>query len=323
VLDVFFTIDVEIWCDGWNDIDAKFNDCFNRYVYGPTSRGNFGLPYTLAVLDEFGLPGILFVEPLFSCRFGQHPLAEIVGLIDQRRHQVQLHLHTEWVDESREPLLDAVPPKKGKRQFVRDFSIDEQTSLIAAGKRLLAAAGADRVSAFRAGSFGFNRDTLVALKRNGIAFDSSYNGSMFGPDSGVMEGTIVTDIVECEGVYEYPMTVFSDGTGSLRPAQVTACSFPEFEGLLWKALDEGRRSFVILSHNFELLNVARTRPDDVVIARFRKLCSFLDRHRNSFRVRVFDELPAVSGASPPEPLESPRWKTAGRIVEQAYRRRFG
>lgn len=322
MLDVFITVDVEIWCDGWDDIDGKFSECFKSYVYGPTPRGNFGLPYTLRVLDEFGLPGILFVEPLFSGRFGKGPLSEIVGLIDQRRHQVQLHLHTEWVDEAREPMLDK-PLVAGKRQFIRYFSLDEQTSLIATGKRLLTAAGAGRISAFRAGSFGFNRDTLLALKRNGVAFDSSYNGSMFGPDSGVMEGTIATDIVECDGVYEYPLTVFNDGTRRLRPAQVTACSFREFEGLLWKALAEGRRSFVILSHNFELLNVARTRPDDVVVARFRKLCAFLDRHRDSFRVRVFDEPPAVPHAPPPDPLGSPRWKTAGRIVEQAYRRRYG
>ena len=38
MLDVFLTVDVEVWCDGWDNIDAKFPDAFKRYIYGPTSE---------------------------------------------------------------------------------------------------------------------------------------------------------------------------------------------------------------------------------------------------------------------------------------------
>jgi hypothetical protein len=95
------------------------------------------------------------------------------------------------------------------------------------------------------------------------------------------------------------------------------------EGLLWQALETGRRSFVILSHNFELLNRSRTRPDDVVVERYRKLCSFLDRNRDAFRVRGFDAPPVAVPAAQPAPLTSPMWKATGRMMEQAYRRRYG
>ena len=47
MLDVFITVDVEVWCDGWNDLDTKFPNAFKRYIYGPTSGGNYGLPYQL------------------------------------------------------------------------------------------------------------------------------------------------------------------------------------------------------------------------------------------------------------------------------------
>ena len=320
MLDVFFTVDVEIWCNGWNDIDAEFPDCFRQYIYGPTSGGNYGLPYTLGTLDEYGLRGVFFVEPLFATRFGIEPLAEIVGLIRDRRQEIQLHLHTEWVDESRVPLLQDVDRK---RQFLRYFSRDEQAALVAAGKRLLADAGANNISAFRAGSFGFNRDTLHALVQNQITIDSSYNASMMGLDSGVLPGIVITDLAACDGVYEYPLTVFNDWSGRLRHAQLTACSYREMEGLLWQALETGQRSFVILSHSFELLNRGRTRPDHVVIQRYRKLCSFLDRNRDAFRVRGFGASPDDVPAAQPAPLVSPMWKAAGRMVEQAYRRRYG
>ena len=320
MLDVFFTVDVEIWCNGWENIDAEFPDCFRQYVYGPTPRGNYGLPYTLGTLEEYGLGGVFFVEPLFATRFGAGPLAEIVALIRDRGHEIQLHLHTEWVDESRVPLLQGVDRK---RQFLRYFTRDEQAALVAAGKRLLAAAGAPDIAAFRAGSFGFNRDTLSALAQNGIGVDSSYNASMMGLDSGVAPGIVITDLAACDGVYEYPLTVFNDWTGRLRHTQLTACSYQEMEGLLWQALETGRRSFVILSHNFELLNRSRTRPDDVVVERYRKLCSFLDRNRDAFRVRGFDAPPVAVPAAQPAPLTSPMWKAAGRMMEQAYRRRYG
>lgn len=317
MLDVFFTVDVEIWCNGWLNIDEKFPNAFRKYIYGPTSKGNFGLPYQLDVLKHHGLTGVFFVEPLFSTRFGAQPLAEIVGLLREKDQEVQLHLHTEWVDESTVPLLEAAHTK---RQHLRYFSVEEQTILIAAGAKLLKNAGSGGMNAFRAGNFASNVDTLSALAANAIPFDSSYNASMFGPDSGVMPGVTVVEPIECRGVYEYPMTVFNDGTRSLRHAQLTACSYTEMEGLLWQALETGRSSFVILSHSFELLNQAKDRPDDVVVKRFRKLCSFLDQNRDSFRVRGFQGLKPQVTQSQPAPLTSPIWRTGERMIEQAYRR---
>lgn len=321
MLDVFFTVDVEVWCDGWENLDERFPNAFRRYVYGPTTRGNYGLPYQVEVLNAHGLTGVFFVEPLFSTCFGPGPLAEIVGLLREGAQDVELHLHTEWVDEAREPLL---PDSHDKRQHLRYFTLDEQLVLISLGARLIQQAGGGEVTAFRAGSFAFNRDTLRALSMSGIPFDSSYNASQFGADSGVMTGLTVVEPIECEGVHEYPMTVFDDGSGSLRHAQLTACSYGELESLLWKALETDRSAFVILSHNFELLNEAKNRPDEVVVKRFRKLCSFLDRNRDSFRVRPFHGLQARTALQQqPTPLRSPIWRTGARILEQAYRRRYG
>ena len=320
MLDVFFSVDVEVWCDGWDNLDEKFPDAFRRYVYGQTARGDFGLPYTLQVLRDYDLKGVFFVEPLFSTRFGSQPLEEIVGLIRDGGQEIQLHLHPEWVDESVEPLLKNI---SGKRQHLRYYSCVEQEILVAAGKRLIAQAGGGECTAFRAGSFGFNRDTLKALVANDIRFDSSYNATIFGLDSGVAPGQVMVDAFECEGVQEYPMTVYDDGTASLRHVQLTACSHREMEGLLWQALESGRRTFMILSHNFELLNKSRLRPDDVVVSRFRQLCAFLDRNRDSFKVRGFEGLSPDPVMQQPAPLKSPVWKTAMRVLEQAGRRRFG
>ena len=293
MIDVFLTVDVEVWCDGWDNIDAKFPGAFKRYIYGPTPRGDYGLPYQLHELQEHGLTGVFFVEPLFSTRFGLEPLAEIIGLVREQEHEVQLHLHTEWVDESRQPLLDGVA---GKKQFLHYFSLEEQTILIRTGAKLIELAGGQKVNAFRAGSFGFNRDTLRALAAIALLSTAAIMPACLGLDCDVTPEVVLVEPAECDGVYEYPMTVFHGGTRSLRHAQVTACSYREMEGLLWQALESGRKAFVILFHNFELLNSSMNRPDDIVVARFRKLCSFLDRHRDCFRCPGFSWFSTYRGA---------------------------
>lgn len=320
MLDVFFTVDVEIWCGGWQNIDEKFPAAYRRYIHGPTPSGDLGVPYQMRVLNDHNLTGVFFVEPLFSARFGNAPLQDLVGLVEIAGQETQLHMHTEWVDEARVPLL---PNVNGKRQHMRFFSREDQAELIRVGTRMLRGAGATNVNAFRAGNFGFNRDTLLALADNGIPFDSSYNASILGSDSGVMPGVQLTEPVRCDNVNEYPMTVFDDGTAVLRHAQLTACTWAELEALLWQALEQRRSGFVILSHGVELLNAAKDRADPIVVSRFHKLCAFLDKNRDSFCTKGFHGRTPVSIAHQPPPLVSPLYRTGLRMVQQAYRRTYG
>lgn len=321
-LDVYLTVDVEVWCDGWSDIDSKFPASFRQYIHGSTPRGDYGLPYQLKVLRDHGLRASFFVEPLFSARFGPDALAEIVGLLSQADQDVQLHLHTEWVDEARAPLLAGFTPEvTHKRQFLRMFSLDEQRVLIGVAARLLVGAGAAAPRAFRAGSFGFNAESLTAAHDNAIAIDASYNATMFGPDSGLAPGRLLTDACAFGPMVELPMTVFRDGLGRLRHVQLTACSWSEIEALLWQAMRSGQRSFVILSHGSELLDHSRRRPDDTVVSRFDRLCTFLARHRDSFRLRCFDdgEAPRLA-VTQPRPLRGALLPTVGRVAQQLARR---
>ena len=319
MLDVYLTIDVEIWCDGWADIDAKFASSFRQYIYGFTPSGEYGLRYQCQVLRDHGLIGVFFVEPLFSGRFGEAPLAEIVGLLLDRRQEVQLHLHTEWVDEWAVPPIAEVG---GKRRFMRDWTREQQRVLIEEGIIRLERAGAPRPDCFRAGSFGFNTDTLEALGLAGVLMDSSYNATAFGPSSGVAQGALLFDTHTEQGITEFPLTVYDTGFRRLRHAQLGACSASEIEGLLWAALNQGRRSFVLLSHNFELLTPSKLRCDPVVVSRFRQLCRFLERHRDCFRVRGFRGLPPPAPGPQPAPLRSSAWRSTWRVGEQIYRRRF-
>lgn len=315
MLNVYFTVDVEIWCGGWQDIDSKFPRAFKQYIYGHTPDGDFGLPYKLKVLNDHGLKGVFFVEPMFSCRFGRGPLEEIVNLIKEANQAIELHLHTEWVDEAKQPIFPSVAQK---RQFMRYFNLDEQTRLIALGKQWLMESGVEKIRAFRAGSFGFNVETLSALSANDIAIDSSYNASFMGTESNFMPGTVVTEAVWYQNVYELPMTVYFDRPGHLRHTQLCACSYKEMESLLWKALEQGRKNFTILSHNFELLHRSFERPDKIVIKRFMQLCEFLDKNKDCFKTCDYGDYQGAVFDKQPTPLLSPLWRTGQRMLEQLW-----
>lgn len=317
---VFFTVDVEIWLGGWTDLDARFADAFKAYVYGPTRKGNGGLPLKLHILNEHGLKGVFFVEPLFAKRFGLDALEEIVGLIQDNGHEVQMHLHTEWADETPQPLI---PAQEGKRQFLFMYTLEEQQRLLAIGKKLLLNAGATRINAFRAGSFGINDDTFDALANNDIHIDSSYNHTRFGAGLRVSEGQTRVHPFTAGRVLEFPLTVYYDRPNHYRHLQLGSCSFAEFECVLNHAYENQWDSVVILSHNFELMNQQRNRIDSVVVKRFKQLARFLERDRDRFTTAGFqttDITPkAIDSGLPVAPPGGVVRRYAEQLIRRAYR----
>lgn len=290
VMNVYLSFDIEVWCGSWDDLDGRFPASFERYVYGRSPKGDYALPKTLEILAKNGLKGVFFVEPLFAARFGVDKLATIVELIRSGGHDIQLHLHPEWSDELR-PL--PFPGASRKRQHLAYYTLDEQITLVRLGLDLLAQVGCTDVSAFRAGSFACNADTYRALYACGIGIDSSLNevAASSGPD---LRGTLdFTRPQAFEGVAILPMTVFRDGTGRLRPAQLGACSFAELSEALESAYASGTEHFVLLSHNFEMLRQGSSVPDGIVVGRFEALCHYLGTHAGRFRVGAMDTPPVI------------------------------
>lgn len=318
-MNVFLTFDIEIWCNGWNDLDRAFPGSFERYIYGHSPDGDYALPQTLAILNRHGLKGVFFVEPLFATRFGTKHLEVIVKLIRDAGQEIQLHLHPEWTNEAIEPIIENCATK---RQHLTYYTQDEQTALIACGRSMLEAAGSGPICAFRSGSFAANRDTFAALQRNAILLDTSLNRcfAVSGPD--LRDTYAFGTAFRVQDVSTYPVTVLKDGFGKDRPAQIGACGLRELREALTSAQQSGTRDFVMVSHNFELLKGGSSNPDWIVVKRFEGLCAFLARHPDRFQVRGF--APDMVLAPTPQPnTPAPRasWPaTAMRYAEQIRRR---
>jgi len=244
----------------------------------------------------------------------------MTGLIAVAGQDIQLHLHPEWTDElPAPPIADAAR----KRQHLTYYTLDEQTALIGFGRRLLESATGRPVTAFRAGSFAANHDTYLALARNGIGVDSSLNAmaDFSGCALNVTDST--EDRRAIGGVQVYPVTVFRDGFGRLRPAQLGASSLVEMQAALLRLVAQGAGHAVLVSHNFEMLRAPGSDPDWTVVRRFEGLCRWLAEHRDLFQVGPLPAQPAASPAASHPRVQVPAGATLRRLLEQARRRLGG
>jgi hypothetical protein len=314
---LILSFDVEIWCNGWSRLDEVFPQAFERYVYGHSRTEGAALPETLRLLRQHGIRAVFFVEPLFAARFGLHYLREIVDLIGSHDQQIELHLHSEWADEiSPRPL----PHIGEKRQHLQQLDYADQLTLIRMGIDLLREAGVPRLRGFRAGSFAANADTLRAAAAAGLAVDSSINAAtgLSVPDlrgsAELHQPSRIGDILSI------PLTVFRDGLGRLRPAQVGSCSAAELDAVVTQACADDWQVVMMLSHNFEMLRQGGNRADPIVLRRFKRLCRRL-AERGDIELDRADMFEGIAPATRACRVPSVGFaQTAGRVAEQVIRR---
>ncbi len=319
MLDVLLTVDTELWPHSFDLSEDDPDDLFRRYIVGHTARGDFGLFFQLELLARHGLRAVFFVEPFFTHAFDRHYLADIVGPIVARGHDVQLHPHPEW-------LCAGPHPETPRMMRQSEFDVAGQHALLQRGAALLTEAGAPPVRAHRAGSFAANTDTLAALARAGIPFDASCDiADTFGRCHLANTHPLVQP-VRLGDVCEYPVACFHDRPGHLRHVQLTACSLRELRKLLWQAVARQWHALVIVSHSFELVlfdhRHRRVKADPIAVRRFDGLCRFLAANPEHFRVTTFADLDPndVPAEGDQRPLASNVLETAWRCSEQLARR---
>ena len=322
-LQVLITVDTEFWPDPADLSEAGLARSIGRDIYGETASGDFGIGRQMDVLDAHGLKGVFLVEALCSQVVGLEPLRKMVELIQSRGHDVQLHIHPEWLAWMPEPLL-----AERRGQNLKEFSLSEQILLLQSGLEALRQAGAKDVCAFRAGNYGADFATLRALEHLGIRFDTSYNFCYLDAECGLRLPRPMTQPGPLEGVCEVPITFFSDYPGHHRHVQLRACSFREMRGALLEAHRLAWPTFVIVSHSFELLKSAKPgrapRPDPIVMGRFERLCRFLAENPGKFRTSGFADLDqgSIERSDVPsgQELKGSIVATLLRYVEQSARR---
>jgi len=320
---VILTIDTEMSARPypWSSPEAVAAE-LDREVYGVTSRGEVGIRYQADVLRSYGLRAVFFVESLCADVVGLDPLRRVVDDIQSRGQEVQLHVHSEWLEHM------GSSPLPGKRGYnLRLFSQDEQAVLITRGLENLRKAGAAPIRCFRAGNFGGNFSTLRALSGCGIEFDTTWNPFTAHGNCDMPTNEFLLQPTRLHGVYEFPLAFFSDRRAHYRALQLCACSLDEMKAVTSEAWERGWHSLVVLSHSFDLLRGRNTSgqpcfPSLILKRRFEAFCRFLAENSDKFQTTTFSEISSETIPTPikQEPLASPVWRTAWRMREQLLTR---
>lgn len=275
---LLITVDTELSAS-LHQRGLSLEENLRRSIHAETGAGAYGIGWQMDLLDRHGLKGVFFLDPLPALVHGAEFLRPIVGQIVGRGHEVQLHIHTEWLAWARESPVEG---RQGRN--IGDFSLADQVALLGLARRLLEDAGAPAIRAFRAGNFGANDDTLRALGEIGIAWDSSVNPAYLGGACRIAADHGQIGAQRLHGVIELPVSGIADRPGGFRPAQICAMSAAEMLAGLRHAVRNGHDAFVVVTHSFEMLSRDRARPNRAVIGRFARLCQEAAR------------LPGVEGA---------------------------
>lgn len=120
----------------------------------------WGLEKIVEIFSKYNVPAVFFVNVYEYVVWGRNEMKKVLRFLSDNGHDVQLHTHPIWIDDKR-------------REFMFQFSLDEQKNIIRWGKHFIEDTIGKQVTAHRAGGYGVNEDTFMALREENIFFDYS------------------------------------------------------------------------------------------------------------------------------------------------------
>jgi hypothetical protein len=276
------TIDTECLRGNWPAKAGSRPSGYEEAMIGRVDGKEYGIRFIMDALEQHGLVGDFFVEPLCSHVLGIPPLRDLCQEVLARGHGVSLHLHPGW--KSVQPHGRHVPVVGGSwSDMLCDYPVEVQESLVREGMDLLGKCGVERISAFRAGNLGADFRIYGVLQRVGIPISSNYCGGWNGDIAKRFRLPASTNHeVRMEGIWEIPVTCFHDfpclRPHHRRPLQIAAASVNELETVFESALRQGTRFIVVLFHTFEWirgLRAGRASLNRGYLHRFHALCRLL------------------------------------------------
>jgi hypothetical protein len=183
-LHVIVSVDAE---DHFQDRSAE--DRIRAPFYHDFSGIPWGLDRISTICQQRGIPLTVFMSVFEHVRCGFGPLADMGGNLTDHQHEIQLHTHPDW----------AFDPN---RKLMCEYSLDEQINIMTNAVEVFEEIYGEQPTAHRAGAYGVNRNTLLALIATRIPVDmSAYHGHR---NCQLAAMTNHVDLVE--GILEVPVT---------------------------------------------------------------------------------------------------------------------
>lgn len=184
---ILITCDTEV-----GELHAGKTDAFEIFIKGETGGMEVGVKIINDLASEYGGMVEHFLDVYPYERYGEDKFKRLCQEIISSGHGINLHTHPSGKYDK-------------NRKFMWQYSLDEQIEIIKFGKQKIKEWVGIDVIAHRAGGYGANNDTLVALKINNILIDSSFFYKNVNCD---IEYRYVNRPSEKDGILQLPVSVF-------------------------------------------------------------------------------------------------------------------
>jgi hypothetical protein len=213
-------------------------------IFGRSGGGEHGIREQMALFSGMGVPATFYLECAQAARYGSVAIAEAGRAILDGGFDLQLHLHAELLAEAERwswnrkgtiPSLENLDEAQARRAM--GFAVAQYRAIAGNPPR-----------AFRAGSYQFNRFTLDAGERFGIAAFSNYRSDhAAGNTYDFYRDPPVRPFRWSNGIFEFPITISPEPLSVLSPQTV-------WDRILYDVDVNGNWCATIVIHSWSFLH---------------------------------------------------------------------
>ncbi|MBX3127605.1 MAG: methyltransferase domain-containing protein [Polyangiaceae bacterium] len=262
---------------------APSDSLVSHLLWGKVGGGEFGIRRLCSILDEHDIRGNFMVD-FSSCLTDERGVRQAVEFLAASGHEVQLHLHPEWVLRGWGLASSDGPPVHFDEL---DYDVASRV-LEFACQRYLQYLGKP-ATIFRSGGFRFNLDTVLAARALGITALSNTRFRFTSEPS--TPGTMAHNdgpFVWHGGLVELPVDFSPEPLSS---------AFEKLEGAHLRALRSRRhKTFNLVMHSWSLLRRSANGHHEAFApeheTRLHQLCEYV---RSSGRSWTYSEYVSARG----------------------------
>lgn len=170
------------------------SDPVEHLIWGKTSANDeYGINHIMNICDSYLAKALFFVDIAEAWDYGKEKIADVIGHIRKRGHDVGIHIHPDHMADR-------------SRLFLWEYNKEEQREIVTKCTNLYTELTGELPAAFRAGKYGANRDTLDILNELGYKFDFSQFYSQKW--CGITPPVCLSVPKKYKNIFEMPVTIF-------------------------------------------------------------------------------------------------------------------
>lgn len=239
---ILITCDTEV-----GELAGDRRDAFEIFIEGVVNSKKVGVELINSIAAKYGAIVEHFVDVYPYEKYGEEKFETLCKTLIDGGHRIGLHTHPSGRYDK-------------NRKFMWQYSLKEQTEIVRFGKQKIKEWVRLENISHRAGGYGADENTLIALKENNIFVDSSF---FCGNDKCQIKYPYKNQVSLYKDIFEIPVTVY-ESKKLYRPFGIEKKKYQKLDFRYGSSSDEilevidcmaSDSVIVIFLHSFNFLNL--------------------------------------------------------------------